>query len=125
MKVTKKVIINMKMNINHHILWEELLRKILLGQDSISKLSMEDIGTLYQHKEVLSNSLIKCKLVAMPFSYNKFKMIVIWVTRDNQSMIRNSQTQEKRLKGKYFVCLQKSKSKLLSNIKMSKNKLKP
>jgi hypothetical protein len=104
---TMKMIINTRMNINHHTLWEELSRRILLGQGSISRPVMAGNGTL--DKEDSSNSLIKCKLAAVPYSYNKFKTIVIWAIRDNLSMTPNSPAKEKRLKGKYFACPQKSK----------------
>jgi hypothetical protein len=118
---TMKMIINMKMNINLRTLWEELSRRILLEQGSTSRPVMVGIGTL--DREGSSNSLIKCKLAAVPYSYNKFKMIVIWAIRGNLLMTSSSPAQEKRLKGKYFACPQKSKLRLLSNIRMSRNKL--
>jgi hypothetical protein len=104
---TMKMIINMKMNINLHTLWEELSRRILLGQASILRPVMAGIGTL--DREGSSNSLIKCKQAAVPYSCNKFKTIVIWAIRDNLLMTPNSPAKEKRLKGKYFACPQKSK----------------
>jgi hypothetical protein len=104
---TMKMIINMKMNINLHTLWEELSRRILLVQGSISRPVMAGIGTL--DREGSSNSLIKCKLAAVPYSCNKFKTIVIWAIRDNLLMSPSNPAKEKRLKGKYFACPQKSK----------------
>jgi hypothetical protein len=107
---TMKMIINMKMNINLHTLWEELSRRILLGLGSISRPVMAGIGTL--DREGSSNSLLKCKLAAVPYSCNKFKTIVIWAIRDNLLMNLSNPAQEKRLKGKYFACHQKSKLRL-------------
>lgn len=124
-RVTMKMSTTKKMSINLHISWAELSKRIPLRQDSISKPVTVGTDTSYLHKEASSSSLIKCKQVAVLFNYNKYKTIVILGTRDSRSMIRNSLAQEKRLKGRFYVCLQKSKSRLLSNIKTSQNRLRP